>query len=106
MRVDLPAGSGMRLRQESEHLLEGLDASLELRASPRRRRLGHVILPSHMIVGVKADLKAGVAHAAHHPACASPYVGTGQQHTVQQGLQTIVLEHRGARDLLSKTLAK
>ena len=72
----------------------------------RQWRLVHVVLPAHMIVGVQADLEARVECAAHHIARAAPDVGSGQHHPVQQGLHAVVLEHRGARDLLRESLAK
>ena len=60
VRVDLPAGGRMRLRQEAEHALECAQPLLELHASPRRIGAGHMILPAHVIVGVQTDFETGV----------------------------------------------
>ena len=70
------------------------------------RGAGDIVLPAHMIIGVQPHFKAALVHAAHDGAGFASDIGPRQQHAVEQGLQAIVLEHRGAGDFLRKALAK
>ena len=106
MVVDLPARRGMRAWRKAKDPLERREPPLEFDARPVGRGLRDVILPAYMIVSMQADLEARVAHAAHDVARGAPDIGPRQQHAVHQGLESVVFDNRGPRDLLEESWAQ
>src|SRR5450830_1224794 len=62
-----------------------------------------MILPFDMVPGMDAYFETCIAGAAHDLGAALADVGAGQQRAVEQGLEAVVLQHRGARHLFHET---
>ena len=65
---------------------------------PREIRIGHAILPAHVVVAMDAGLVAGVAHGAHHIAGPSSDVRSGQQRAIEKRAHAVMLDDRRPLD--------
>src|SRR6516165_4869594 len=59
-----------------------------------------------MIPGMHTDLEAAACDLLHFAAATTADVRAGEQHSVQQRLQAVVLEHRGALHLAEEPAAE
>ncbi len=65
-----------------------------------------MVLPGHVVPGVDAHLESGLRNRAHDGCGAQANVRTGQQGAIEQCLQTVMFQHRGALDFAQKALAE
>src|ERR1019366_7308617 len=80
--------------------------TLQLAPRPLGILVRHIILPADMVITVDADFKSGRVHHAQNVRAFLADIRRGQQRAIQQGLDTVVLHHRGARYLAEKAGAE
>src|SRR4029077_482737 len=93
-------------RRSPENLPELIARERQLAPSPRFARPCDTILPAHVIPGVHADLEPATRDLLHLEAATAADARTGKQHSIEQGLQSVVLEHGGALHLAEKPAAE
>ena len=96
----------MNVRRITKQLIKAVFSALHLPKRPGFAGRGNPILPRNMIPSVYADLKTRIAYRAQHSRSPQANIRSRQQGAVEQRAQSVVFEHRGARNLLQKALAK
>ena len=104
--VGLPSGRAVHERRPAEDLHELITGEGQLAACPRLTRPGDAILPAHVIPGVHADLEPALRNVLQLRGAAPADVRARQEHSVQQRLQAVVLQHRGALHLAEEAAAQ
>ena len=106
MAVHLPACSRIGLGLLIEYFNETVYRALHFDARPFRALSADMILPAHMVMAMDADFKSIVAHLTHDGRTGAADVGAGQQRSIQQGLDTVMFQHRSTRHLAQETGAE
>jgi hypothetical protein len=78
----------------------------ELAARPRLTRPGDAVLPAHVIPGVHADLEPAPCNVLQLRGAAPADVRARKEHSVEQRLQAVVLEHGSAFHLAEEAVAQ
>ena len=98
VRVHLPPGGAVDARRFLEDVGIAIARERHLPLGPREIRIGHAILPAHVVVAMDAGLVAGVAHGAHHIAGPSSDVRSGQQRAIEKRAHAVMLDDRRPLD--------
>src|SRR5690348_4816383 len=104
--VDLPSGRAVHdgsLREDAYKLFE---RERELTTRPWLTGAGHSILPLDVVVRVHANLETSPGNVLHESTRAPAYVRAGEQNTVHERLQTVVLENGGPLHFAHESRAK
>src|SRR5437763_17127610 len=94
--VGLPACRAPSFRLGAKHLAKTRTGELHLALGPRRVSARDEVLPFHVVPAMDADLESRIAHAAHDLRAARADVRAGQERSIEQGLDAVMLHHRGA----------
>src|SRR6185312_677697 len=102
IRIELPAGGGMRARGLAEHGREGFDRARELPARPGRIGGRNAVLPAYVVVTMHADLEPRVPYRTHRGACARADVRPWQERAVEERPHAVMRGDGGAAHLAEK----
>src|SRR5256885_786622 len=97
--IGLPPSRGPSLRIGAKHLAKTRTGELHLALGPRRVSARDEVLPFHVVPAMDADLEARIAHTAHDLRAARADVRAGQERSIEQGLDAVVLHHGSAAHL-------
>src|SRR5271169_6356945 len=99
MAVSLPACGGMSFGCLAENPGEPVHSELHLSPRPLGSLARNVILPADVVITMDANFESRVAHATHDVRAFAPDVRPRQQRAIQQRLDAVMFQYRGASDL-------